>query len=196
MLAWETPPHLRSHALHANAQPSNWTFYCLHSEDAAGPLRQQEKLGTSGPPQLRGCWTAAAAPSAHMAGAGRDVETPAAVPASTSAVTECLPALRDPARSRSPQRHTCSPRSSSSIASTCLDSPSSPVADRPEEAVLSGPDGKCGIRVVLRPGRAATLVACCETTSLLQPRQVYVVRDGVALQGKLVAVRMHCLEVW
>eukprot|EP00439_Symbiodinium_sp_Y106_P017339 s7129_g2.t1 len=140
--------------------------------------------------------TAAAAPSAHMAGAGRDVETPAAVPASTSAVTECLPALRDPARSRSPQRHTCSPRSSSSIASTCLDSPSSPVADRPEEAVLSGPDGKCGIRVVLRPDRAATLVACCETTSLLQPRQVYVVRDGVALQGKLVAVRMHCLEVW
>ena len=45
--------------------------------------------------------------------------------------------------------------------------------------------------VVPRPDRAATLVACCETTSLLEPRQVYVVRGGVALQGRLVAARMN-----
>ncbi|CAE7705479.1 unnamed protein product, partial [Symbiodinium necroappetens] len=46
-----------------------------------------------------------------------------------------------------------------------------------------------------RPDRAATLVACCETTSTLEPRQVYVVRGGVALQGRLVAWRYPCYTI-
>ena len=46
----------------------------------------------------------------------------------------------------------------------------------------------CGM---LRPDRAATLVACSETTSLLAPRQVYVVRGGVALTGTLVVTDMN-----
>ena len=41
----------------------------------------------------------------------------------------------------------------------------------------------------MRPGRAATLVAVCETSSRLRANQVYVLQGGVALTGWFVAAR-------
>ena len=43
------------------------------------------------------------------------------------------------------------------------------------------------ITIILRPGRSATLVAVCETSSNLSARQCYVIRGGVALVGWFVA---------
>ncbi|CAE7613785.1 unnamed protein product, partial [Symbiodinium sp. KB8] len=48
---------------------------------------------------------------------------------------------------------------------------------------------------LLMPGRAATLVAVCETSSRLRANQVYVLKGGVALTGVFVAWRYPCYGV-
>ena len=163
MLAEETPPHLMLYTQMPNQTIGHFTA-CVRKRELGHCDNMTESTPAAHPNfEVESHRTAAtASPFADMAGAGRAVET-LATPASTSAVTDCLPAFRDPARSRSPQRHNCSPRSSSSIASTCLDSPSSPASARPEEATLSCPH-------VLQPGRfAGHHIACTEAAVIARP---------------------------